>query len=86
MMNLPFSRNAVFYHEDETNCLLLITPQRHWPFFSPMLSVESRQCPQIHFKQDQLEASPCMRGLEECSSLSGTLQAPSRAVAEGMPY
>lgn len=39
-MNLPFSRNAVFYHEDETNCLLLITPQRHWPFFSPMLSVE----------------------------------------------
>lgn len=43
MMNLPSNRDAVFYHEDETNCLLLIIPQRHWPFFSSMLNVELKQ-------------------------------------------
>lgn len=45
MMNLPVNRDAAFYHEDETNCLLLIIPQRRWPFFSSVLSVEEKQLP-----------------------------------------
>lgn len=61
-MNLPFNKDAVFYHEDETNCLLLIIPQRHWPFFSLQCLVWSKgSFPQIYFKEEQLEASTCVK-------------------------